>query len=154
MAVPNIIVTLSGTGFPIPQVGSSPWGQNVTNWIVAACGANGFIQLGGGAQSLAADLNLGASFGLISIYFKSRSANIAQTGQLRLANSDIITWRNHGNTGDDTLEVNSNDDLVWFNPTTSVSTTLTGTPLAVYSAPAAVAFTVAGGTVVGYTTLL
>lgn len=130
MAVPNILVSLSGTSYPIPQVGSSPWGQNVTNWIVAASGSTGFVQLGGGTQTLTADLNLGASFGLISIYFKSRSANIAGSGVLRLANADIIAYRNHGNTADDSLGVNANDDLQWSNNATGtpVVTVLSGNP--------------------------
>jgi hypothetical protein len=159
MAVPNILVSLGGVSFPIPQVGTSPWGQNVTNWIVAASGANGFVQLSGGSQPLTADLNFGASFGVISIYFKSRSSNIAAAGVLRLANSDTINWRNFGNTADDilfpgiTANNQSADDLYYKNGTSGVFTQLTGNPAAYYAASGAIAWTAAQVTVTSFNTL-
>src|SRR5271169_5841990 len=112
MAVPNITVTLGGTNYPIPQPGSTPWGQNVTNWIIAASGATGFLQAGGAVA---------ASF------IKSALANPATSGFLRLANADTIDWRNFGNTADDKLfpglaaNLQSADDLYWFNATTAVT---------------------------------
>lgn len=160
MAVPNILVSLSGSSFPIPQVGTAPWGQNVTNWIVAASGSTGFVQLGGGSQPLAADLNFGPSFGLISIYFKSRSANIAAAGVLRLANADTVNWRNFGNTADDllfpgiTANSQSVDDLYYKNATSGLTTQLTGNPFAEYNTLAGQSIPNAANTVINYGTLV
>jgi len=44
--------------------------------------------------------------------FQSLSANPAQSGVLRLADSDFIAWRNHAGTADVTLSKNSSDQLV------------------------------------------
>lgn len=161
MAVPNIIVTLGGTNYPIPQPGSTPWGQNVTNWIIAASGSTGFVQLGGGTQALAADLNFGASFGLISIYYKSHSANIAASGLLRAANSDVLIGaRNVGNTADDQLIVgqaaNSQpaDALLWKNATSGNTTLLTDNPYAEYNTTAGQSIPNNASTVINYATLV
>jgi hypothetical protein len=123
MAVPNIIVTLGGTNYPIPQPGSTPWGQNVTNWIVAASGGTGFLQAIGTTPFT---------------FLKSATTNPAAAGALRLANTDTIDWRNFGNTADDKLfpgvaaNSQSTDDLYWLNATAGVTTQLTGNPFANY----------------------
>ena len=51
--------------------------------------------------------------GLPLSYYKSVSANIASAGVVRLANGDLIEWRNAANTGNDTLGVNGSDQLVY-----------------------------------------
>ncbi len=143
MAVPNIIVTLGGTNYPIPQPGSTPWGQNVTNWIIAASGATGFLQANGS---------------IVFSFLKSASANAAALGVLRFANGDTINWRNASNSADDKLfpgvsaAGQSPDDLYWYNATSALTTQLTGKPAAMYSASAAVALTVAPGTITGFNT--
>ena len=145
MAVPNITVTLGGSSYPIPQPGSTPWGQNVTNWIIAACGATGFLQANGA---------------ITFSFLKSASANAAAAGALRLANGDTVDWRNFGNTADDKLfpglaaSSQSADDLYYTNATTGVTTQLTGKPGAFYTASASVPFTIAGGVVTGFTSLV
>ncbi len=144
MAVPNIIVTLGGTNYPIPQPGSTPWGQNVTNWIIAASGATGFLQANGS---------------IVFSFLKSASANAAALGVLRFANGDTINWRNASNSADDKLfpgvsaAGQSFDDLYWYNASSGLTTQLTGNPAAFYTASAAVAWTVAPGTVTGFNTL-
>lgn len=44
------------------------------------------------------EIDFGPIYGLASIYLRSRTANYATTGFLRLANADSIAWRNAGNT--------------------------------------------------------
>ena len=60
-----------------------------------------------------ADVNFGATFGLISKYFTSVSANAATAGSLRLAHADTIDWRNNANSGNLALGVNSSDQLTY-----------------------------------------
>src|SRR5208282_3688573 len=123
----------------------TPWGQNVTNWIIAAYGATGFLQANGA---------------ITFSFLKSASANAAAAGALRLANGDTVDWRNFGNTADDKLfpglaaSSQSADDLYYTNATTGVTTQLTGKPGAFYTASASVPFTIAGGVVTGFTTLV
>lgn len=52
-----------------------------------------------------------SGFGLDATYFGSLSSSLAQSGAFRMANGDVVAWRNHANTGDDTLGVNSSDQL-------------------------------------------
>jgi len=145
MAVPNIFVTLGGTNYPIPQPGSTPWGQNVTNWIIAACGASGFLQANGTVSFT---------------YLKSATANAALAGALRLANSDTIDWRNFGNTADDKLfpgiaaNSQSADDLYYTNGTTAVTTQLTGNPFAEYNTVAGQSIPNSTVTTINYGTLV
>jgi hypothetical protein len=74
---------------------------------------NTCLTLAGGLFSLTADVNFGPTFGVIAPYFKSTSANLAQAGVIRLANADLIEWRNAANSGNDTLGVNASDQLTY-----------------------------------------
>lgn len=97
--------------FVIPDVGDENWGQNVTNYLVAI--PSGALQKTGGAFTLTADVNFGATFGLVSTYYKSRASNVASAGAFRLANTDLLEWRNFANAGNNTLGVNSSDQLTY-----------------------------------------
>jgi microcystin-dependent protein len=103
-------VVFNGVTYTIPNTGDENWGSYTTTYLVAI--PSGCLQKTGGGFTLLADVNFGASFGLISTYFKSRSANIAAAGAFRLANTDLINWRNSGNSGDNSLGVDVNT-LVW-----------------------------------------
>lgn len=87
------------------------WGIQATGWAQAV--TNGMLQRAGGNFPLLADANFGASFGLVSIYYKSRAANVASAGVLRLAVADNVEWRNNANSGNLVLGVNGTDNLVF-----------------------------------------
>jgi hypothetical protein len=119
-------------------LGDANWGANVSNYLIAL--ATGSLQKAGGAFTLTSDVNFGATYGLISAYFKSYSSTIAATGVLRLANTDAITWRNSGNTADLPLSLASN--ALQFNgigvvdvssPQTLINKTLSGNIIANFS---------------------
>lgn len=105
------LISFNGVPYTIPDVGDQDWGNNVTNFLVAI--PQGCLQKIGGAFTLTSDVNFGASFGLISSYFKSRSANIASAGIVRLANTDLLEWRNFANSGNNILGVNASDQLTY-----------------------------------------
>lgn len=108
-------ITLNGNNYIIPDVADDDWGQNLTDFFVAI--PQGVLQKTGGAFTLSADVDFGAAFGLKSLYYKSRTANTAQSGIVRLANNgDAVAWRNAANSGDLTLYVNASDELI-FNGT-------------------------------------
>lgn len=104
-------VNWAGSSYNIPnQRGDTPW-SGLSDFAIAVA-AKG-INTNGGAFTLLADINFGATFGLVSTYFKSRTANIATAGILRLASADTIQWRNNANGGNVSLSKNSSDELLW-----------------------------------------
>lgn len=108
----SLNVTFNGAVYIIPETGEVGWGGNTTSYLVAI--AAGALQKTGGSFTLSADTDFGASFGLKSLYYKSRSANIAAAGILRLNNnSDSINWRNAANNADLPLTVDASDRLLY-----------------------------------------
>lgn len=109
----SVNVVLNGVTYTIPDPGDTAWGQSLMDYFVAQ--ATGLLQKAGGTFTLTAEVDFGATYGLKSTYFKSRTSNIATLGQLRLAHADSIQWRNNANDGNLKLEVNSSDELVYDN---------------------------------------
>ena len=107
----SIVVTYNGQEFVIPQYGDAGWADNVTNYLSAL--STGSLTKSGGAFTLLADANFGATYGLVSEYYKSNSSNIATAGELRLSNTDTIQFRNGANNGNLSLSI-SGDEL-YFN---------------------------------------
>ena len=128
----SLLVTLNGATYIIPQTNEVGWGSNLDDYFVAI--AAGVLQKTGGSFTLSAETDFGSSFGLKSLYYKSRSANIAATGILRLANnSDAVSWRNAGNSADLALTVNASNQLC-FNGTPIESNALTSAHILVGNA--------------------
>ncbi len=110
----TIALTINGSVYDYPESGDEDWGNDATDWAEAVTG--GMLQKAGGSFFLLAEVDFGATYGLKSIYYKSRTANPASAGQVRLARADVINWRNQANDGDLPLAVNSSD-LLTFNGT-------------------------------------
>lgn len=107
-----LTLTVNNVGFSFPQTGDQPpWGDGITNWASAV--TTGMLQKAGGNFTLTADVNFGGTYGLVSAYFKSRSTNAASAGAFRLANSDLIKWRNFANSADLSLGVSSSNQLTF-----------------------------------------
>lgn len=107
----TVALTINGSTYNYPENQDENWGTVATQWATAV--TNGMLQKAGGNFTLLADVNFGATYGLVSGYFKSRSSNISTTGVLRLANSDLIAFRNFANSADVSLGVDSSDRLTW-----------------------------------------
>lgn len=107
----TINLTINGVVYPFPEPDDESWGQNVTDWAQAATG--GMLQKAGGNFSLTADANFGATYGLVSAYFKSRQSNISTAGALRLARADVIGWRDQANAANLELGVDTSDRLTF-----------------------------------------
>lgn len=110
-------VTLNGVTYFVPQPGEAgpTYDQNLTNYLIAL--ATAFPQTSGG----------GVGFTVLA----SATANPATAGQIRLAHTDTVAWRNNANSGNLLLGVGQSvaggvDDLS-FN-----GTELTGQSAAVY----------------------
>lgn len=110
MATP---VTFGGVSYSIPAYGDVGYAQgpgNLSSYLIAL--SNG-VQTTGGLFSLTAPLNFGPNFGILAVNFSSTSANPATAGQIRLANTDTIDWRNFANSGNLALGVNASDQLIF-----------------------------------------
>lgn len=125
-------VTWNGTAFSVPDPNDTGWGPGLTSYLVAL--PAGALQKTGGLFTLAADVDFGASFGLKSSYYKSRSSNVASAGILRGANTEnLVAWRNAANNADLALSVNASNQLI-FNGVAIQSTTLTSAHILVGNA--------------------
>lgn len=99
-------VSFAGSSYNIPNTrGDRPW-SGLSDFVIAA--ASKAINTAGGNFTLLADINFGATFGLVSTYYKSRTANVASAGQIRLANADTIKFRNTLNDGNLSVGITTN----------------------------------------------
>lgn len=105
-------VTLNGISYSIPALGDSGWAVSLTAYLVAM--ATGVLSKSGGAFTLTNEVDFGSSFGVKSLYLKSRGSNVSSTGIVRLANTESVSWRNNANSADIGLSVNASD-LLTFN---------------------------------------
>jgi len=87
------------------------WGADATDWAQAV--TTGMLQKAGGLFQLLAEADFGTTYGLKSVYFKSRSADVASTGQIRLSFSDLVNWRNEANDADLSLAIGAGDILTF-----------------------------------------
>lgn len=107
-------VTYVGTQYNVPAYQDTGYAQgtgNLSSYLIAL--ATGSLTLSGGTFTLTADADFGANFGLKSIYYKSRAANISSVGVIRLGSTEIIGWRNNANDGDLELTTNASDQLTY-----------------------------------------
>ncbi len=94
-------VTYNAIQYRVPAYQDTGYAQgsgNLSSYLIAL--ATGSLTLSGGSFPLTADVDFGASFGLKSIYYKSRSANPGTTGVVRLGNTEVVAWRNAANNAD------------------------------------------------------
>lgn len=107
-------VTYVGNQYSVPAYNDTGYAQgagNLSSYLVAL--ATGSLTLSGGSFPLTADVNFGNSFGLVALYYKSVTSNIATAGVVRLANTDTIQWRNAVNGANLSLGVNTSNQLTF-----------------------------------------
>jgi hypothetical protein len=106
-----VTLNVNGNYYYYPEQGDLNWGTDATDWAVAVTG--GMLQKAGGSFILQSEVDFGANYGLKSLYYKSRTTNPATSGQIRLAVSDTISFRNNANSGNLALSVNGSDQLLF-----------------------------------------
>lgn len=107
----SIALTVNGVVYDYPEVGDTDWGPDATDWAAAV--TSGMLQKAGGLFQLLAEVDFGTSYGLKSLYYKSRTANVADSGQIRLARADVINFRNQANSGNLSLGVDASNNLTF-----------------------------------------
>lgn len=121
----SVSVNVNGTSYTIPETGDTNWGAQVTAWIQAVSSST--LQKSGGSFILTAEVDFGSSYGVKSLYFKTKTANAAGSGAVRLANADAISFRNSTNAGDIDLKPGASDGRLNYNGVELVGTSLTQT---------------------------
>jgi len=110
MAIPaeynNIPVEIGEQGDP------APWGPEYTQLLTTIMQGS-LVQNGDNFSLSTVDGDFGALFGIMAIYLKSRTADIASAGFVRAAVSDVIAWRNNADDGNLLLGVNGSDRLIF-----------------------------------------
>jgi len=132
----SVDLTINGVTYPFPETGDTDWGPDVTDWATAVTG--GMLQKAGGTFQLLAEVDFGTAYGIKSLYYKSRTANPASSGQIRLAQADVINWRNNANGANLSLGVSS--DTLQFNGSNiaTASDLASYVPKSLYSAKGAI----------------
>lgn len=118
-------ISFNGSTYSIPAEGDSNWGTGLSNFFIAI--PSGALQKSGGAFTLLAETDFGATYGLKAAYFKSRATNPSGTGIVRLGNAESIAWRNAGNTADLSLKVNASNLLEYAGSTLQYSLSVSDT---------------------------
>jgi len=105
------VVSFNNGTFTIPEIGEEDWGGStkVDGFLIAV--ANNALSKSGGSFTLTAEVDFGLLFGQKCLYYKSKTANCATSGIVRLANDEGIGWRNGANSANLLLSVNSSDKL-------------------------------------------
>ena len=107
----SIPITFNGVSYDVPEFRDTNYANELTQFFVAI--PNGTLQPTGGLFTLLADADFGASYGLKSLYVKSRGTNISSTGIFRMASAESIGWRNNANDGNLLLTTNASDELLY-----------------------------------------
>lgn len=108
-----VTLTVNGSSFSYPSLETDTfWGAGATGWAQAV--TNGMLQKAGGSFTLIANVDFGASFGLKSLHFSSRTSNPSSVGLIRLANVDTFGFRNAANSADLLFSINPANDHLLF----------------------------------------
>ncbi len=107
-------ITFNSVAYSVPAYNDTGYAQgagNLSSYLIAI--STGTLQQSGGTFTLTADVNFGPNFGLVAKYYTSATSTPATAGAVRLANADLIEWRNFGLSGNNILGVDSSDNLVY-----------------------------------------
>lgn len=118
-------VSWNGSSFTVPATGEEDWGgATKVDGLLISLGQNA-LSKAGGTFTLTADADFGATAGLKALYYKSRTSNVATTGIVRLAVSDVLSFRNNANDGNLSVGVNADDQLIFNSKIVMALTSLT-----------------------------
>jgi hypothetical protein len=108
-------VIFNAVSYSIPAEGDTGWGPDLTAYLISI--ASNAFQKTGGSFFLTSEANFGNSFGVSSLYLKSRAANPSSTGVIRLGSTQSVSWRNNANNADLALTTDASDNLLYNSKT-------------------------------------
>lgn len=104
-------VTVAGSSYSIPAEGDSNYATDLTNFFIQIATSTKVLQVSSSNFPITQDVSFGSSYGLKLQYLKSQATNPAASGQVRLGNTESVSWRNAANNADLGLSVNASDVL-------------------------------------------
>ncbi len=107
----SIDITFNGVEYSIPEFRDTNYANELTQFFVAI--PNGALQPTAGLFTLLNEVDFGASFGVKSLYVKSRDSNPSTVGILRMGSAESIGWRNNAHGGNLLLTTNASDELLF-----------------------------------------
>lgn len=118
-----------GASYDLPdnREPKNTWGEDTARFLQDLAD-KALAKTGGLFDLTTEDIDFGPTYGLISAYYKSRSADLADDGIIRLAKGDMLYWRNNVNNGNIGLGISASDRLQFGSvnvPTISSTDTLT-----------------------------
>lgn len=106
-------VSWNGSTYAVPATGEENWGGTTkVDGLLIALATHG-LSKSGGNFTLSADVDFGGTAGLKTTYYKSRHATIATAGQVRLANTEAIGFRNAADSANLLLGPDTSNNLTW-----------------------------------------
>lgn len=143
-------VSWNGTSYSVPGTGEEDWGGNTkVDGLIISLAQNGF-QKSGGTFELTGTVDFGGTAGLKALYWGSRGTNIASTGEMRLANTEGVYWRNAANSADLGLTVNASNQLMFNSVLVSTGAALTASRVMVTDASGYYSASSVNSTTLGY----
>ena len=118
----TVVLTVNSIEYQFPENLDTNWGATVTAWAGQVSSSS--LQKSAGTFTLTAELDFGASYGVKSLYFKSRATDAAAGGVLRLGNTDTVNFRNAADGADLALGVNTSNELIFNGSAISTGGTL------------------------------
>jgi len=144
----SIVLTINGVGYDYPETDDQTWGPDATEWAIAVTA--GMLQKSAGLFQVLAELDFGSAYGVKALYYKTRTTNIADAGQIRLARADTIVFRNQANSGNLVLGIDTSDRLTYNGNPIIDSAALTASRALVSSAAGVISVSSVTSTELGY----
>lgn len=102
-------INFNGVNYTLPSQSERNWATQVNTYFQALAAHT--LQKTGGSFTLTAEADFGSSYGMAMAYIKSKTANPATFGYLRLSKDDKVIYRNNANTADIITGLSSSDRL-------------------------------------------
>ena len=106
-----ITVVINGDSYQYPETNDTDWGNAATQAFVdlTACTLQ---KKNAGEFAIENELSFGSSYGIKVLFISTVSSNPALSGVFRLANNELVAWRNGNNDGDNSIAFDGSDNFV------------------------------------------
>ena len=106
-----ITVVINGSSYQYPETNDTDWGNAATQAFkdLTACTLQ---KKNAGEFAIENELSFGSSYGIKVLFISTVSNDPALSGVFRLANNELVAWRNGSNDGDNTVSFDASDNFV------------------------------------------
>ena len=106
-----ITVVINGDSYQYPETNDTDWGNAATQAFVdlTACTLQ---KKNAGEFAIENELSFGSSYGIKVLFISTVSNDPALSGVFRLANNELVAWRNGNNDNDNSISFDASDNFV------------------------------------------